>query len=62
MGARGSSVCTASARGAMSRRIDPSWFHSVIFIFQPVPHDWNNKGRGMHDGRYKRFLAANRKE
>ena len=35
--------------------------------FQPVLHDWCNKGRGMcytvcGDGAYKRTLAANRKE
>ena len=32
------------------------------FSFQPVLHDWCNKGRGMWDGAYKRTLAANRKE
>ena len=36
------------------------------FLFQPVLHDWCNKGCGMYypvwDGAYKRTLAANRKE
>ena len=33
------------------------------FSFQPVLHDWCNKGRGMcYHGAYKRTLAANRKE
>ena len=35
-------------------------------LFQPVLHDWCNKGRGMYypvwDDAYKRTLAANRKE
>ena len=30
----------AFAHGAMGRRIDPS--------FQPLLHDWCNKGRGMY--------------
>ena len=38
----------------------PSWSY---FSFQPVLHDWCNKGRGMWDGaEYKRTLAVNRKE
>ena len=36
------------------------------FSFQPVLHDWCNKGRGMcypvWDGAYKGTLAVNRKE
>ena len=31
------------------------------FLFQPVLHDWCNKGRGRLDDAYKRTLAANRK-
>ena len=42
-GARCSSVVRAFAHGAMGRWIDPSWGIS----FQPVLHDWCNKGRGM---------------
>ena len=47
---------TVLARGAMGRRIDPSWWtHWSIYLwkkrsyfsFQPVLHDWCNKGRGM---------------
>ena len=33
----------AFAHGAMGRRIDPLNY----FSFQPVLHDWCNKGRGM---------------
>ena len=43
-GARCSSVVRAFARGAMGRRIDPSWSY---ISFQPVLHDLCNKGRGM---------------
>ena len=32
------------AHSAMGRWIDPSWCY---FSFQPVLHDWCNKGRGM---------------
>ena len=36
------------------------------FSFQPVPHDWCNKGCGMcytvWDDAYKRTLAANQKD
>ena len=36
------------------------------FSFQPVLHDWCNKGRGMcypvWDGSYKKNLAVNRKD
>ena len=36
------------------------------FLFQPLPHDWCNKGHGMcypiWDDAYKRTLAANLKE
>ena len=44
-GARCSSVVRAFAHGAMGRRVDPSWLSH--FSFQPVLHDWYNKGRGM---------------
>ena len=49
LGARCSSVVRAFAHGAMGRRIDPSWGgHIELFPpFQPVLHDWCNKGRGM---------------
>ena len=47
-GARCSSVVRAFAHGAMGSRID---LHGVdplsYFSFQPVLHDWCNKGRGM---------------
>ena len=47
-GARCSSVVRAFAHGAMGRRIDPSWGEPIeLFTFQPVLHDWCNKGRGM---------------
>ena len=43
--ARCSSVVRAFAHQAMGRRTDPSrWTH---FLFQPVLHDWCNKGCGM---------------
>ena len=35
------------AYGAMGRPIDPSWLALSYFSFQPVLHDWCNKGRGM---------------
>ena len=35
---------------------------TFYFSFQPVLHDWCNKGRGMWDDAYKITLAANRKE
>ena len=38
----------AFAHGAIGRRIDPSWGDPLsYFSFQPVLHDWCNKGRGM---------------
>ena len=47
-GARCSSVVRAFVHGAMGRRIDPSWWtHWAISRFQPVLHDWCNKGCGM---------------
>ena len=58
----------AFAHGAMGRRIDPSWMGPLsYFSFQPVLHDWCNKGRGIlypvcgmvH---IKNNLAVNRKE
>ena len=49
LGARCSSVVRAFAHGAMGRR--GSILHGVdplrYFSFQPVIHDWCNKGRGM---------------
>ena len=45
--ARCSPVVRAFACGAMGRRIDPSWGYLSYFSFQPVLHDWCNKGRGM---------------
>ena len=60
----------AFAHGAM-RRVVGSILHGVdplsYFSFQPVHHDWCNKGRGMSypvggDGAYKITLAVNRKE
>ena len=40
--------CRAFAHCAMGRRIDPSWADPLsYFSFQPVLHDWCNKGRGM---------------
>ena len=46
--ARCSSVVRAFAHGAMGRRIDPSGVNPLsYFSFQPVLHDWCNKGRGM---------------
>ena len=48
-GVRCSSVVRAFAHGAMGRRIDPSWGGPIeLFSFQPVLHDWCNKGRGMY--------------
>ena len=39
----------AFAQGAMGRRIDPSWGGPIeLFFFQPVLHDWCNKGCGMY--------------
>ena len=46
-GAGRSSVERAFAHGAMGRRIDPSWGGPIELFFQPVLHDWCNKGRGM---------------
>ena len=39
----------AFAHGAMGRQIDPSWWVDPLryFSFQPVLHDWCNKGHGM---------------
>ena len=33
------------AHGVMGRQINPSWSY---FSFQPVLHDWCNKGHGMY--------------
>ena len=37
----------AFAHGAMGRRIDPSCGPIELFLFQPLLHDWCNKGRAM---------------
>ena len=46
--------------GSIHHGVDPLSY----FSFQPVFHDWCNKGRGMYypvwDDAYKRTLAANR--
>ena len=48
-GARCSSVVRAFTHGAMGLLIDPSWGDPLsYFSFQPVLHDWCNKGRGMY--------------
>ena len=44
MGARCRSVVRTFAHGAMGRRIDPSLSY---FSFQPVLHDWCNKGHAL---------------
>ena len=42
------SVVRVIAHGAMGCQIDPSWGDPLsYFLFQPVLHDWCNKGRGM---------------
>ena len=47
-GARCSSVVRAFAHGLMGHLIDPSWVDTLsYFSFQPVLHDWCNKGCGM---------------
>ena len=47
-GARCSSVVRAFAYVSMSRRIDPFMVDPIsYFSFQPVLHDWCNKGRDM---------------
>ena len=48
VGARCGSVVRAFAHGVMGRRIDPLWMDPLsYFSFQPVLHDWCNKGCGM---------------
>ena len=54
-GARCSSVLECADRSLTVDRLS-------YFLFQPVLHDWCNKGHGMWDGAYKRTLAANQKE
>ena len=48
--------------GSIIHEVDPLSY----FSFEPVLHDWCNKGRGMlsclWDDAYKRTLAANLKE
>ena len=50
----------------MGRRIDPSWMNPLSnFPFQPVIHEWCNKGRGVCYplcGMVHITLAANRKK
>ena len=46
-GARCSSVVTVFAHGAMGRQIDPSQHPLSYFLFQPVLHNWCNKGCGL---------------
>ena len=47
-GAKCSAVVRAFAQGTMGRRIDPFMANPLsYFSFQPVPHDWSNKGCGM---------------
>ena len=47
-GARCSSVVSAFAHGAMGRRINPPTVDPLsYFSFQPVLHDWCNKGCDM---------------
>ena len=51
------------AHGAMGRRIDPSWGDPLrYFLFQPVLHDWCNKGRGMCNPVYDFFWIVHVKE
>ena len=39
----------AFARGAMGRRIDPSWGGPIELFLAPANfHDWRNKGCGMY--------------
>ena len=53
-------MVTVFAHGVMGRRIDPSWTLLRYFSFQPVLHDWCNKGSGMcypvWDDAYKIYL------
>ena len=45
---RCSSMVRALANGAMGRLIDPTWMDPLsYFSFQPVLHNWCNKGCGM---------------
>ena len=48
VGARCSSMVRAFAHTAMGLLIDPSWGGPIsYFSFEPVLHDWCNKGCGM---------------
>ena len=40
-------VVRALAHGMMGCRIVPSWWAIKLFSFQPVLHDWGNKGCRM---------------
>ena len=46
-GARCSSVVRVFTHGVMGHRIDPSWLTMSYFLFQPVFHNWCNKGCGL---------------
>ena len=65
----GCSLCNVALRGKSVRSwCDGSSDRSFMvdplsyFSFQPVLHDWCNKGCSVRDGAYKRTLDANRKE
>ena len=46
-GLKCNSVVRMFTNGAMGRQIDPSCHTLSYFSFQPVLHDWCNKGHGM---------------
>ena len=61
-------ICGAGRSSEVERSLMVQWvigsiLHGVdplsYFSFQPVLHDWCNKGRGLWDGAYKISLAAN---
>ena len=57
-------VTGKSVRSWCDRSSDRSFMVDPLgyFSFQPVPHDWSNKGRGLTKAdAYKRTLAANGK-
>ena len=69
VGDEGAGRSSEVERSLMVRWVVGSILHGVdplsYFSFQPVLHDWCNKGRGMCYpvcGMCKRTLAANRKE
>ena len=65
---RGAGCSSEVERSLMVRWVIGSILHGVdplsYFSFQPVLHDWCNKGLGMcypvWDGAYKRTIAVNR--